>query len=244
MVNSNGYHFSNTEYYSTLQVVPQPQSIQVWIDGSRDEKEALQVRPESGLEPLSPRLFSDPSDAPEVSPHETSLTYNSPIASSIAPDALLTRSFGTLLPEKMGGVAWKEGRTICGIPRRTFWILLAVKLLMIAVIIAVPVGLVVGRGKNPSEHVNASKAPPYDPKAISNTSSLASIAWNDPNGIMQYRVYWQGEDNIVRESACKLYFRSVFALFGLLFGSQDIVAGAIHSLDWSHDSIHILEETC
>ncbi len=33
----------------------------------------------------------------------------------------------------------------------------------------------------------------------------------------------------LRTDIRKLYFRSVFALFGLLFGSQDIVAGAIHS---------------
>ncbi len=35
-----------------------------------------------------------------------------------------------------------------------------------------------------------------------------------------------------------------FALFGLLFGSQDTVTGAIHSQDWSHDSVHILKEIC
>ncbi len=29
--------------------------------------------------------------------------------------------------------------------------------------------------------------------------------------------------------SCKFYLCSIFALFGLLFGSQDIVAGAIHS---------------
>lgn len=150
--------------------------------------------PESTLEPVKARLFSDPSDAPELS------TYNSPLASSIAPDASLTRSFGTLNTEKKGG-AWKEGRTICGIPRKTFWILLGVKLLMMAVVIAVPVGLFVRRGKHTSAHANASNVPPSSPIMISNTSSLASIAWNDTNGIMQYRVYSQGEDNIIRESA-------------------------------------------
>lgn len=194
MVNPNGYHFSDTEYYSTLQVVPQPQKTPAWIDGSFDEKESLQVWPESTLEPVKAQLFSDPSDAPELSP------YNSPLASSIAPDASLTRSFGTLITEKKGG-AWKGGRTICGIPRKTFWILLGVKLLMMVLVIAVPVGLFVRRGKHTSAHANASNVPPSSPIMISNTSSLASIAWNDTNGIMQYRVYWQGEDNIIRESA-------------------------------------------
>lgn len=72
---------------------------------------------------------------------------------------------------------------------------------MMAVVIAVPVGLVFGRGKDPSAHANISNVPPSNHAAISDTSSLASIAWNGTNGIIQYRVYWQGVDNIIRESA-------------------------------------------
>lgn len=196
MVNLNDNHFSNIEYYSTLQLVPQTQSTHPWIDGS------LEVRPESTLElAVKPPLFGDPSNAPEVSPHnETSPTYSSPIGSSVAPDASLARSFGTLL-EKEGGGARTEGRRICGIPRKTVRILLGVKILMIALVITVPVGLFVGRGKHSLAHANGSNVSPSNPTAISNSSSLASIAWNDTNGIMQYRVYWQGEDNVIRESA-------------------------------------------
>lgn len=199
MDNSNRFHFSTTEYYSTLQVVPQARIPRPWIDRSLEEKEPL---PESGLEPVRPPLFSDLSDAPELSPHsETVRTHNSPTASSIEPDASLAHSFGTLLTDKKGSAEWKRGRTICGIPRKTFWILSVVKIIMTIVVIAVPVGLVFGRGKTSSAHANASHVSPSNPAAISNTSSLASIAWNDTNGIMQYRVYWQGEDNIIRESA-------------------------------------------
>ena len=148
------------------------------------------MRPESGLEPIKPPLFSDPSDAPDLSPcNQTQLFHNSLIASSIAPDASLARSFGTLLTEKRGGGARKEGRTIWGIPRKTLWILSVVKILMIAGVIAIPVSLVVERGKKSLARAHASNALPSNPTAISNTSSLASIAWNDTNGIMQYRVY-------------------------------------------------------
>lgn len=64
------------------------------------------------------------------------------------------------------------------------------KLLMMTVVLAVTVGLFVGRFENLSPHVNALTASPSSPTAISNTSSLASIAWDDTNGIMQHRVYW------------------------------------------------------
>ena len=198
MANSNRFHFSTTEYYSTLQVVPQARITRPWIDRSLEEKEPL---PESGLEPVRPPLFNDVADAPELSPHsETSRADNSPTASSTEPDASLAHNFGTLLKNKEGA-GWKRGRTICGIPRQTFWILSVVKIIMTIVVIALPVGLVVHRGKTSSAHANASHVSPSNPTAISNTSSLASIAWNNTNGIMQYRVYWQGEDNIIRESA-------------------------------------------
>lgn len=184
MANSSHFHFSTTEYYSTLQV-----------DRSLEEKQPL---PECGLEPIKPPLFIDLCDAPELSPYnETPRTFNS--TSSIEPDASLAHNFGTLLKDKEGGNGWKGGRTICGIPRKTFWLLSVVKIFMIAVVIAVPVSLVV-RGKTSSARTHASNVSPINPASISNTSSLASIAWNDTNGIMQYRVYWQGEDNIIRES--------------------------------------------
>ena len=172
---NNHFQFSTTEYYSTLQV-----------DRSLEEKQPL---PESGLEPIKPPLFVDLCDAPEFSPYnETPRTFNS--TSSIEPEVSLAHNFG-----KEGGNGWKGGRTICGIPRKTFWVLSVVKILMMAVVIAVPVTLVV-RGKTSSARTHASNLSPLNPMAISNTFSLASIAWNDTNGIMQYRVYWQGEDSI------------------------------------------------
>lgn len=55
-VNSNEYHFSNTEYYCTLQVVvPQTQRTHPCIDGS------LEVRLESSLEPVKPRTLRESS---------------------------------------------------------------------------------------------------------------------------------------------------------------------------------------
>lgn len=199
MANSNHFRFSTTEYYSTLQVVPQARILRPWIDRSLEEKEPL---PESGLEPVRPPLFSHLADAPELSPlSESPRAHNSSTASSIEPDGSLAHSFGTLLTNKEGSAGWKGGRTICGIPRKTFWILFVVKIIMTALVIALPVALVVGQGKTSSAHASASHVSPSNPTAISNTSSLASVAWNDTNGIMQYRVYWQGEDNIIRESA-------------------------------------------
>lgn len=185
MDNPNHFHFSTTEYYSTLQV-----------DRTLEEKQPL---PECGLEPIKPPLFVHLCDAPELSPHsETPRTFNS--VSSIEPDATFAHTSGTLLKQKERGNGWKGGRTICGIPRNTFWIVSVVKILMMAVVIAVPVTLVV-RAKTSSARTHASNVFPINPMSISNTSSLASISWNDTNGFMQYRVYWQGEENNIMESA-------------------------------------------
>lgn len=108
----------------------------------------------------------------------------------------------------------------CGLRPRTFWILLAV---ILVVIVAAAVGGGVGgslgytrRLMNGSSNSNdnsssgsnstSSSAPnstsTQDPKnGIRTDSSLAAVAWRGSNSQYQYRVYYQGDENALKESA-------------------------------------------
>lgn len=128
-------------------------------------------------------------------------------------------SEGPILDEKPAGKADKaEKRRICGLRRRNFWIVLA---LALVIVIAAAVGGGVGGTINKSSsRSNSSSVPsnasPTDSGGESNANSttdvdpsngirtntnLATVAWRVSDSRYQYRVYYQGEDDSLKESA-------------------------------------------
>ena len=89
-------------------------------------------------------------------------------------------------------------RKILGLRRKTFFIALAVAAIVLVAAIAGGVGGGIAarnRKSNKKIVVAPARPPPY-----ANTG-LAAMQWTDPNGTLYKRVYYQGKDNKIRESA-------------------------------------------
>ena len=116
----------------------------------------------------------------------------------------------TLLPEDK-----PRRRRICWLPAKIFWILLAATLIVIALAVGIPVGLLMSKNKSGISSANGSNLaaapkpasapappPPAAPANLNNDSSgIASVAWNDTHGVTQYRFYFQDSQQTIRESA-------------------------------------------
>ena len=119
-------------------------------------------------------------------------------------------------------------RTILGLKRRTFWILIVVfSLLTIAAVIGGAVGGTRDNDSN-SEGSNINRSDPNNPSSatsstqnastvpsasrVFNGTDLASVAWNDSQQIQQQRLYLQVEDHMIWElswnSSAKQWFTS------------------------------------
>ena len=131
-------------------------------------------------------------------------------------------SEGPILDEKHGGppavTANAAGdRRILGLRRRNFWIILA---LVIVVVIGAAIGGGVGGTINKSSSNSDRLTPPNatspdsgggpnsnstatpDPSnGIRTDTGLAAVAWKVSESRYQYRVYYQGDDNALKESA-------------------------------------------
>lgn len=154
-------------------------------------------------------------------PSNTSEKYynGSPLSVKSPPSALSsTGSFARSLPDKEGPVPGEpRAKRICGLPAKGFWLLLALTLVAASVAVGVPVGLYVHKmnaapatftgsslavasGPSPGSPAATSSAPA--PPAFRDASSgIASVAWNDTNGVAQYRVYYQDDKLSIKESA-------------------------------------------
>ena len=162
-------------------------------------------------------------DSRSVSPLPESYNAGSQRSTLFPPSHFSTaNSLSTLVPDKEAGPATpaestQRARRICGLPANGFWLLLATTLIIIAVAAGVSVGLYVHKDHTPASPTTngnslaattqsslaspsaSSAAPDAVPRDPS--SGLASVAWNDTKGTAQYRVYYQDNQNAVKEFA-------------------------------------------
>ncbi|KAL9576570.1 MAG: hypothetical protein Q9212_006990 [Teloschistes hypoglaucus] len=131
-------------------------------------------------------------------------------------------------------------RTICGVKRKTFLILLILSIVIVAVVIGGAVGGTVGRNhkdKSPAGSSGASQAnAPATPPAskILNSTRLAGAGWNDTEQVVQQRIYLQGTDNNIWElawnSSTNVWFTSNEAVARAKAGSPLAAAVSYQSL--------------
>ncbi|KAL8710413.1 MAG: hypothetical protein Q9220_005014 [cf. Caloplaca sp. 1 TL-2023] len=95
--------------------------------------------------------------------------------------------------------------TICGLRRRTFWIIAAVAFVVIAAVIGGAIGGTLSKNNSHSSKPSTGNAPPDNSppvlaadKLLENTA-LSTVAWNNTQGILQQRVYLQAIDNKIWE---------------------------------------------
>lgn len=131
-----------------------------------------------------------------------------------------------------------RSRTIFGLRRRTFWIVIMVVLVIIAAIIGGAVGGTVGsnhKGKSiaPSStgsgNASPANAPSVPPASrILGSTRLATAGWNDSQAIQQQRVYLQATDNMIWElswnSSGKVWSTSSEAIAQAKSGSPLVAA--------------------
>ena len=104
-------------------------------------------------------------------------------------------------------------RTICGCASKTFRYCVVLAALTIAVVIGLAVGLTVGLQNAHRKHEKASNSSSSaisstatglnngSSLGVSNSSSLAAIAFNDTLGILHHRVYYQDDAGKIKESS-------------------------------------------
>ena len=102
----------------------------------------------------------------------------------------------------------KGPRRFCGFLAKNVCLYLAIALVVVGIVIGVSLGVsprakasTTGTTTTAAAVSAASAAPISTATTISSDSGIASVAWNDTSGILQYRVYYQGEDDQIRESA-------------------------------------------
>lgn len=83
-----------------------------------------------------------------------------------------------------------------------FWLLLALGFVIVAVAIALPVGLAVGckHSLNPQSGSRNSSSP-LSTAEVSFNSSLAAIAFNHIQDLVHYRIYYQDNNGAIKESS-------------------------------------------
>lgn len=161
--------------------------------------------------PYNPNTTNTTYSNLEVSPQYDTDTNKQAINPNI-PD----KEAYTLVPDagvvndKNDGVAAKKARRrICGLSILTFAIIVGIILL---VIIGAVVGGVVGSQQNKSKSTSSSSGGSSTPTATATGSGstatatlyadtkLAAVAYNDSNSNLNYRVFYQDEDNYIRAS--------------------------------------------
>ena len=185
--------------FSTLEVTPQ----------TLKHGESFKGLPgPNGLEALNPaavHLSKDAQhshfDAPEVVDSSQSSPKPKSFSSPV-PTSSFDGSSGGLLIEKEGNDNHKAQRTICGWASKPCWFPVVLAALTIAVVVGLVVGITVGLQNAHRKHEsvsNASSSQASSPATgvnngssigVSNSSSLAAIAFNDTLGVLHHRVYY------------------------------------------------------
>ena len=211
---SSWYRHDNPESihqgFSTLEVTPQT------LKHGESFKE---LSGPSGLEPLNSaavHLSNDARhsqfDAPEVV-YSSQSSPKPKSSSSPVPTSSFDGSSGGLLIEKESNDNHRAKRTICGWDSKPCWFLTALAALTIIVVVGLVVGTTVGLQNAHRKHEsvsNASSTQASNPATgvnngssigVSNSSSLAAIAFNDTLGVLHYRVYYQDDAGKIKESS-------------------------------------------
>ena len=176
-------------------------------------------RPESGIEPVG----TAPSCSPTAQPSTNALLSTSPpspVAASQGDPGIIVASpqhcittpstlessdpiVHHFVPEE--GLELKaQPRRICHLRLKFFWSAFTLLLLVVAITVGVAVGITVHGGKR---HPTTLDSPPSigttntTSPTLSTKTGLASVAWNDTDGITQHRVYYQDGDGYIRESS-------------------------------------------
>ncbi|GME41699.1 Fungal fucose-specific lectin [Neofusicoccum parvum] len=114
------------------------------------------------------------------------------------PEAIIKPAYGDALPEAINttgkevtapAAVPQKSATICGLRRKTFWILLGV-ILLIVIGVAVGVGAGVGVSKSNDSGSSSSAATAYQ-QGIALNSRLASNNYTDSDGVEHSQVYYQ-----------------------------------------------------
>lgn len=188
---------SNREDFSTLEVVSQP---------LRHTDTLKELQSPDGLDPvyLGRARFSQ-LDAPEATQYSHSPTAThgafSPALSPLPASSVGGGSSSYLTEKELNAQAQRQGKRICGITAMFFGLLLVLAFVIVAVAIAVPVGLILGRKHMLSSQPISSNASALSTTGVSNNSSLASVAFNDTQGLMHHRVYYQDNTGTIKESS-------------------------------------------
>ena len=176
-------------------------------------------RPESGIEPVG----TVPSRSPVAQPSTNALVSTSPpasVASSQGDPGIIVASpqhcittpstlessdpiVHQFVPEE-GLELKQQHRRILYLRPKYFWSVFALTFLVVAVTVGVAVGITVRDNKRDPTTVDSplpigttnSTSPALSPR-----TGLASVAWNDTDGVTQHRVYYQDGDGYIRESS-------------------------------------------
>ena len=211
---SSWYHHdyprSIPQDFSTLEVTPQT---------LRHDESLKELPAPPGLEVLhsdAVHLSKDTRDrhldAPEVA-YSSQSSPKPQWLSSPLPASSVSGSSGGFLNEKEFNNNHRAQRTIGGLASRTFWCSLVLAALTIAVVVGLAVGLTVGLRNAHRKHENASSSSSSHASStatgiingssfgVSNSSSLAAIAFNDTLGVLHQRVYYQDDTGNIKESS-------------------------------------------
>ena len=198
----HGHPLSIPQDFSTLEVTPQT---------LRHDNSFQELPTPPRMEVLNPNavhlsrgsrhnLWDAPEVAysPESSPKPSSLSLPFPASS-------IDGSFGGFVNEKEVFHNHRAQRTICGWASKIFWFSVVLVVLTMAVVVGLAVGLTVGlqnaHRKNGKASDSSSLQGSTAASGVSNSSSLAAIAFNDTLGVLHQRVYYQDDAGIIKESS-------------------------------------------
>ena len=204
------YPQSIPQDFSTLEVTPQT---------LRHDESFKQLPAPPGLEVLNPNaihLSKDARhshlDAPEVA-YSPQSSPKPELLSSPLPASPFDGSSGGFTNEKEFDDDHRAQRTICGLASKISWFSVVLAALTIAVVVGLAVGLTVGLQNAHRKHENASGSSSSQASStatgiinssilgVSNSSSLAAIAFNDTLGVLHQRVYYQDDAGKIKESS-------------------------------------------
>ncbi|RSL50323.1 hypothetical protein CEP54_011977 [Fusarium duplospermum] len=107
-----------------------------------------------------------------------------------------TRDYAPVQP----GTPATKLRRICGLKRKTFFIVAAVLIIIVGAAVGGGVGATVGKGSSDSAPSSESSATPKPSSSIAPSSGLSSANWTDSDGYQHYYVFHQNKKGDIIQS--------------------------------------------